>query len=429
MNIASAGRVVGSGPNFDFNARRPRLPEAAAVNRLSRGIFLEAYLRIEAYPNGPVGPTYPGAVRLPALDYVYFDPKVDDLSLGYQTGPPVLGTQAEKEAYYAPDLGTAANALVKKVRVLEEDFLYANGLVSVEGLWDDMDDDVPALHLGGQMYPNLERIRVTLLGLYEPFLPAHFASTFAVHYCTASDEVWIAEIEEEEEEEEKYRYCDAPNRRGPRNLVIRIDIDHSEKVEEDDDSEKDEADEEDEEDDEGEEGEDIKDAEDDEDVEDVEGVEEVEDWRKEHDWQPVLSLTAIESLFDWQVSPEMQYRLVWEMAERTITERLWKHQPAAPTVAVAAPAGNVHLLSLPATTATAGNNNTNSTTAIAGNNNNSTTATAGNNNTNSATAIAGNNNTNSATAIATAGNNNNSTTATAGNNNTNSTTAPTTDDN
>lgn len=339
MNIASAGRVVGSGPNFDFNARRPRLPAAAAVDRLSRQTFLGEYLRIEAYPNGPVGPTYPGAVRLPALDYVYFNPKVDDLSLGYQTGPPVLRTQAEKQAFHAPDLGIPDNALVRKVRVLEEDFLFANGFVNVEGFWDDMDDDVPELYHEGHMYPNLERIRVTLLGLYEPFLPANFSNTFAVHYCTANDEIWIAEIEEEAEEE-KYRYCDAPNRRGPRNLVIRIDIDHSDGVEEDEDSEEGEEDEEDEE------GADAEDAED---------VEDVEDWRKEHDWQRVLSKTAIESLVDWEVRPEMQYRLVWDMAERTITDRLWKPQPAAPTVA----AGNVHLLSLPATTAAANNNSSN----------------------------------------------------------------------
>ncbi|GKT51225.1 uncharacterized protein ColSpa_11406 [Colletotrichum spaethianum] len=288
------------GPNYDFNAMRPDLPAAATMDRQSRAVFRRHYVRLDTYPNGPVDPTYLGAVREPAIDYIYLNPKIDELSMGYQTAPPVLHDQTEQEAFCAPDLGNQYNVMVKKIRVVDEDWVRSSGFIDAENFWDQIDDEVSALYLNCYMYPNLQRARVTLLGLYEAFLPAGMPNNFAIRYYTDDDAVYIAEMEEDESEK-KYRYTDTPNRRRPRNLVVRIDINH--------------------------------DASND---------------REEHrelEWTAILTKEEIESEDAWLGNPEFHRRLVWEMARMTLEERLWKRR-ILPTPTIV---GNLQLLSTPTT--------------------------------------------------------------------------------
>ncbi|GKT62237.1 hypothetical protein ColTof4_02138 [Colletotrichum tofieldiae] len=269
------------------------------MDKQSRAIFRQRYIRLNTYPNGPVDPNYAGAVREPTIDYIYLNPTIDEISMGYQTAPPVVDDPAEQEGFCAPELGDQNNAMVKKVRLIDQDWVRSSGFDNAESFWDQLDDEVSELYLKFYMYPNVQTVWVTLLGLCKAFMPEGTPDNFAVRYYTEDDTVYIAEVEEDEFEK-KYRYTNAPNCRGPRNLVVRIDISH------------------------------------------VAGKN-YDEKHNELEWMPILTKEEIESEDAWLDSPEFYRRVVWEMVQITVEERLWKRR-VLPTPTVV---GNLRLLSAP----------------------------------------------------------------------------------
>ncbi|OHW97591.1 hypothetical protein CSPAE12_03644 [Colletotrichum incanum] len=271
------------------------------MDNQSRTIFRQHYIRLDTYPDGLVDPAYAGGVREPIIDYIYLNPNIDEISMGYQTVPPVINDQADQKSICAPDLGDQNNAMVKKVRVIDGDWVRSSGFHDAESFWNQLDDEVSVLYLNFYMYPNLQTVWVTLFGLYEAFMPAGMPDNFAVRYFTEDDTVCIAE-REKDEFEKNYRYTNAANRRESRNLFVRIDISHA-------------------------------------------ADNHCGEKHKEVEWMPVPTKNEIESEDAWLDSPEFYRRLVWEMVQTTVEERLWKRR-VLPTLTVV---GNLRLLSTPTT--------------------------------------------------------------------------------
>ncbi|EFQ26807.1 hypothetical protein CGRA01v4_08923 [Colletotrichum graminicola] len=210
--------------------------------------------------------------------------------------------QAEQETLSAPDLGVQRNATVKTVRIAAQGLSAGGRFADAEHFWAQLEDEVSAIYPRCCMYPNLKTVHVTLMGVDEAFLPAAAPATFVVDYRTDTDTVYIAVVEDRDNPNAAAAAAAAAadnNNGGKRDLVVRIDIDPAAAV---------------------------------------------DDRRDKLDWMPVLPKEAVECEDAYSASPEFHHRLVWEMAQTTVEEALWKSSARRPPIVI----GNLKLMTGPA---------------------------------------------------------------------------------
>ncbi|KAK1596923.1 uncharacterized protein LY79DRAFT_667072 [Colletotrichum navitas] len=227
----------------------------------------------------------------------------DEVSIGHhnQQASPATASQGQaeqEEPLSAPDLGVQGNAVVKTVRIAAKGLSAGGGpFADAEHFWAQLEDEVSAIYPRFCMYPNLETVHVTLAGVDEAFLPAGAPNTFAAVYRTDTDTVCIAAVEDRDNPDPAAAAAAAAdNNGGKRDLVVRIDIDPAVVVDD------------------------------------------------KLDWMPVLPKEAVECEDAYSASPEFHHRLVWEMAQTTVEETLWKSSARRPPVVV----GNLKLMTGPA---------------------------------------------------------------------------------
>ncbi|KAK2030297.1 hypothetical protein LX32DRAFT_681938 [Colletotrichum zoysiae] len=228
-----------------------------------------------------------GTGSLPVSGGQAVSPLVIEVSIGHQ--------HAGQGPLPAPDLGAQNNAAVKTVRIAARGWDEGGRFVDAERFWSQLDDEVSAVYPRCWMYPNLKTVHLTVAGLEEAYLPAGAPATFAVVYRTDTDTVHIADVEGRDKQLHQHQQQQdaAPGDGGKRDLVVHIDIDPA-----------------------------------------------VVDRHTEPGWAPVLCKEAVECEDAYLDSPEFHHRLVWEIAQRIVDERLWKPTPRVTPIVV----GNLALM-------------------------------------------------------------------------------------